>query len=285
VAAVSAFITSLRYDLRDYSDHEFPDPELVEYLNRAVIQLDSALLSINSDWLLQTHAERLAEGANYIAQPTQNIGVRSAWISSVLGTYESSDATFAATGNTITVVSGNFTDDGFAANQTLGVDGSTSNDTEDIGLLTASSVTDTVITVNEDVIVDENPATVYIFTVGDNTISQISSAELLEKRKFLNSDGQPRYWAYQGTNLIFDYIADQDYGVVFHFNQKSDTLTTSSTMPYNDEFNEELREAVVLIAQNELADVTMLLYDTFRAAATTKAIRRNFVPKRYRIDF
>jgi len=289
MAAVSAFLTSLRYDLRDYPGHDFPDLELIEYLNRAVIQLDSALLSMDSDWLFNTSTAILSSGQNKIAQPTGCISVRSIWISSIIESY--TDLTFAASGDTITSAAlADFVDDGFVAAQYIGVDATDSNDTEDIGILTLYSVATTVLTVNEDLLVDEGSGdqAATIFALSSDDVVKQSRDSTASRRKRLGADGKPMYWSHEATNILFDYIADQDYGIAIHYNGKSSALTTSSSMPYGDEFNEELRQAVLLMAENrneKISDATALLYDFFRRAASTKAIRRNYIPKRYRLDF
>jgi hypothetical protein len=102
------------------------------------------------------------------------------------------------------------------------------------------------------------------------------------------SSGQPYNWAIQGTNVIVDREADTDYSLTLHYNSVESTWATSSTMPYNDEFNLPLIKMIVLQAKqrNEydvLGDNAM--YDYFRAAAMEKVIRRKFVPKPYRLDF
>ena len=289
MATLAELITSARFDLRDYADREYPDPELVEYANRSVIALDSSLLSIDSDWLHQTGTAVLASGQNKVTQPTRCISIRSIWISDAVSAY--TDLTFAAAGDTITSAAlADFEGDDFVANQYIGIDGTTSNDTEDIGLVTLSSVATLVLTVNENVIVNEGAGdlSASIFPVKSEDVIQWDRDDIAIRRKFIGSSGKPQYWAHEGASVLFDHIANQAYGIVFHFNQKSETLTTSSSMPYNDEFNEELRQAIVFIAENremKISEATTSLYDFFRSAANTKAIRRAFVPKRYKLDF
>lgn len=289
MALVSALITSARYDLKDYADREYPDPELLEYLNRAIIALDSALLSINSDWLHHTGTTILALGQNKVSQPVRCISIRSLWVSDNVNDY--TDLTFAASGDTITSAAlADFIGDDFAAGQYIGIDATTNNDTEDIGLVSLSSVSTLVLTLNENVIVDEGSGDLAasIFPVKTEDVIQWSRDDISLRRKFLSSTGQPRYWSHEGVNVLFDYIANKAYGITFHFNQKSATLETSSNMPYNDEFNEELRQSMVFIAENRemaISEATTSLYDFFTRATRTKAIRRNFIPKRYHLDF
>lgn len=289
MALVSALITSMRYDLRDYADREYPDPELLEYLNRAVIALESALLSIDSDWLYHTGTAVLASGQNKVAQPTNCISIRSIWVSDNVNAY--TDLTFAASGDTITSAAlADFEEDGFIATQYIGIDATTKNDTEDVGLVSLSSVATLVLTINENVLVDEGSGNLAanIFPVKSQDVIKRSREDITTRRTAIGSTGQPKYWSHEGTNVLFDYIADQAYGIVFHFNQKSAVLSADSNMPHGDVFNEELRQSVVFMAENRemgISEATTSLYKFFKDAASTRMIRRNFVPKRYRLDF
>ena len=80
MALASAIITSARYDLRYLDETEFTDAELLDYLNRAIVQLDSVLAGQGSDWVHETSAETLASAANSFVAPTDMIDVRSLWI-------------------------------------------------------------------------------------------------------------------------------------------------------------------------------------------------------------
>ena len=79
--ALSDLITSARYDLRDTDSTQYTDAELVEYANRARVQLDSALGSINSDWVSTTGTLILESGNDYATLPTDFSTDRYIWYS------------------------------------------------------------------------------------------------------------------------------------------------------------------------------------------------------------
>jgi hypothetical protein len=100
------------------------------------------------------------------------------WTRHVLGgrfvngtTVTATDISFTASGDTISSVAGDFGK--FVAGDVLFIDGSTSNDFADIGLVTISSVSDdhTTITLSEDVVVDESAG-------ASITITAMSQAEV-----------------------------------------------------------------------------------------------------------
>lgn len=83
MATVASVITSGRYDLRDSSELKWSDAELLDYLNRALIQLDNALSANNSDWVYtEDTTTTLSEDGNSVSVPTGTIVVRDVWIGS-----------------------------------------------------------------------------------------------------------------------------------------------------------------------------------------------------------
>jgi len=293
MATASQIIASARYDLKEYKGQKMETAELLEYLNRAVIILDGILISKDSDWVHQNAISvALSTGQNKITMPTRCASVRSIWYDSKLVTC--SDLTFAASGDTIISTATDFSDY-FEANDTIGISGSSSNNTSDIGLLSIYSIGDdgagsnNKLTINEDVIVDEGTgdASATLMRVGENEVLKTSLDYIYYLRKYA-ATGPPYYWSYEGTNIVFDRQADDDYGLTIHYNQKATVLATDDDMPYNDEFNEKLRAAVVMFAKhrnNELDTVDMVIEKIFHRAVMTKAIRRNYVPQMARLDF
>jgi len=293
MATASQIIASARYDLKEYKGQKMETAELLEYLNRAVIILDGILISKDSDWVHQSAISvALSTGQNKITMPTRCASVRSIWYDSRLVTC--SDLTFAASGGTIISTATDFSDY-FEANDTIGISGSSSNNTSDIGLLSIYSIGDdgagsnNKLTINEDVIVDEGSgdASATLMRVGENEVLKTSLDYIYYLRKYA-ATGPPYYWSYEGTSIVFDRQADDDYGLTIHYNQKAATLEENSNMPYNDEFNEKLRAAVVMFAKhrnNELDTVDMVIEKMFHRAVMTKAIRRNYVPQMAKLDF
>ena len=289
MATAATVITAGEYDLREYAGQKLADAEKLEYLNRSLIALDTELLSMDSDWVHQTLVSiGLTAGLQKVAQPTRCVSIRSIWVTDIIDSF--TDLTYTAAGDTIATAAGTFSTNGIAVNQTIGLDGSTSNDTHDIGLISVSAVTETLITVNENVIVDEGAANASgtIFAQQNKEVHKKSTDTIFEKRKWNSGTSRPYYFAHEGTNVIFDYKADQAYGLFIHFNQKTAALATGTTMPYNDEFNEALREGMVFLAKhrNDDADnVSAALERHFKTTTMRPAVRRNFIPKRHRLDF
>jgi len=293
MATASQIIASARYDLKEYKGQKMETAELLEYLNRAVIILDGILISKDSDWVHQNAISvALSTGQNKITMPTRCASIRSIWYDSKLVTC--SDLTFAASTDTIISTATDFSDY-FEENDTIGISGSSSNDTSDIGLVSIYSIGDdgagsnNKLTINENVIVDEGSgnASATLMRVGENEVLKTSLDYIYYLRKYA-ATGPPYYWSYEGTNIVFDRQADDDYGLTIHYNQKAATLATDDDMPYNDEFNEKLRAAVVMFAKhrnNELDAVDMIIEKMFHRAVMTKAIRRNYVPQIAKLDF
>ena len=109
------------------------------------------------------------------------------------------------------------------------------------------------------------------------------------KRKYISAQGQPDYYALEGLNIIFEREADQLYTtLVIHYNAKSTALTSGGDMPFNDRFNESLRQMMVFLAKNrqELTLVTDAeLYNFFTDAVMGEVISRSYSKRRFRTDF
>ncbi len=295
MATVANILDSARYDLRAKTGNAFENEELLDYLNRSVGVLDSNLLSLNSDWLKKVDAiESLSTGQRKITMPTRCIGIdeRGIWRTNVVSAL--TDLTFTKSTKIILSTATNFTSAGFAVNDIIGIGGSTLNDSEDIGLVSIASIgddgagTNNEITINESTLVDEGSADASgtIIRVDRNEVYKSTNQDLHFERKW-GSPAAPYYWAWEGTDIIFDNIADQAYGLIIHFSQKSDTLQMSSSMPYNDEFNQEIRQGVVIIGENvydEFSQLSAALERLFKGSARTKQLNRSYV-KRHRRDF
>ena len=81
MALASTIITSARYDLRDTGSTEYSNAELLDYLNRAQVQLYSVLHSLHSDWVHASDTSTtLLEDGNSVSVPTDFSTVRSIWI-------------------------------------------------------------------------------------------------------------------------------------------------------------------------------------------------------------
>lgn len=204
MTALSSLITSARYDLRDTGSTEYTDAELIDYYNRAQIELYSVLQSLKSDWVHESDTSiTLEEDGNSVDVPSDFATVRSIWID-------------------------------------------------------------------------------------DDRILQKDVDYIYYKRELISDEGQPDYFAIKAAEFIFERTADQDYSLTVYYNKKSTTLVTADTLPFSDEFNQPLRQAIVLQAKSRneydiMGDAAM--HDYFMAAALAKVVSRNFTPKPYRINF
>jgi hypothetical protein len=200
----SSVITSARYDLRDPDKTEYTDPELLDYMNRSMVQLYAVLGAVKSDWVSTTNvATSLLIATNSVAVPSGFSTVRSVWI-------------------------------------------------------------------------------------GSDEIIKTSVDDIYYKRKYITATGQPDYFAIEGATLIFERTADATYALTIHYNTSSTALVAAGTMPFSDEFNQPIRQAIVLMAKNRneySVSGDAAIYDFFMEAVMSKVISRNHTPKRYRINF
>lgn len=125
--------------------------------------------------------------------------------------------------------------------------------------------------------------------IDTDELRRLSLDEIYYERKFIDSEAQPYYWALEGEYLMFERACDQAYtDLIIHYNTKEATLTSTDNMPYNDIFNEGIREALVQMvkAKNRGEAVnTVAMYRTFESMVMAENIRRNWRPKGYHIDF
>ena len=122
---------------------------------------------------------------------------------------------------------------------------------------------------------------------GTNRLVKKSTDYIYYQRKFITT-GRPRCYALEGVNFIFDYTADQEYTLTVHYNKKSTALTATGDMPFNDDFNLVLQQGVVLFAKNrnnKELNVDAVIGNMFEEAVNKDVLKRNFVPKNYRLDF
>ena len=127
-----------------------------------------------------------------------------------------------------------------------------------------------------------------VWTGTSNEAEKTTVRAIKYKRKFISTTGAPQYWAMEGINVIFDYTADADYTITSETVIRSDIHALDDDAPYNDEFNEPLRQAVVLIGKNRQEyDIrgSALIQQVFSEAAFARVIRRSGNPKRYKIDW
>ena len=126
--------------------------------------------------------------------------------------------------------------------------------------------------------------------ISQTRIVPISIDLMRYKRKFRSGTSKPYYYTVQDRTLLWDSASDDTYTgeLAISYNKKTAVLTASSSMPYNDIFNEFFRSQLVIYAkskkeggtQGDAADA-----GSFRKRAMEEQIRRDFVKKYYYIDF
>lgn len=127
---------------------------------------------------------------------------------------------------------------------------------------------------------------------GTETIVKRPLGDVLYRYQMNNESsvtGKPSYWAYNNTTLTFNIEADTDYALHIHYHVRTATLTTSANMPYNDWFNNYIREAVVIMASkakdDKVVNVDMQFYEMFKRVVNSAVIGRNFTPQPYKLGF
>lgn len=76
MSTVADIFLGAKYDLRDYGFKEFDETQMIHFLNRCVVLLDRALMSLNSDQTLNEATLAVGSGDNYVAVPTGCLNVR-----------------------------------------------------------------------------------------------------------------------------------------------------------------------------------------------------------------
>jgi hypothetical protein len=126
--------------------------------------------------------------------------------------------------------------------------------------------------------------------IGSDQLTQISLDRMYTKRKWFDSDAQGNFWALEGTNILFETGMDSAHtDVTIHYQKKTAALAVTDSMPYNDIFNEFLREMVVSHAkakrEGAIGQGEQIYGAQFKRRAMEETIRRGFVAKPYVMDF
>ena len=124
--------------------------------------------------------------------------------------------------------------------------------------------------------------------ISQTELVKIPAEQIYEKRKYISSDGQPYYFAEVGTQMLFEMEADDDYTIKTYYDKRATALSTGNNMPYNDEFNDAIREIIVTLAHkrnevNVFPDTE--IYNFFMDRLMGNMIRRSHEPLRFRLDF
>jgi len=123
-------------------------------------------------------------------------------------------------------------------------------------------------------------------TIGTTKLTKKSISQIREEQLF-SSTGEPSHYAISGLNLHVERAADQEYTIILEYNKGLADLV-SGDMPYNNEFNDVLRQSIILIAKsrNEYSLIgDAALQDFFISAVMAKLVARNFIPNTHRTSF
>jgi len=119
----------------------------------------------------------------------------------------------------------------------------------------------------------------------DNTIMvKVSARKLYELRMYKGDTSQPRNWSHIKQYVEFDVTTDQEYTFTYYYDSMSTAVTATGTMPYQGQYDEYLREALIMMAQakkhKKLPQTDAVYLQMFTANLQQDIINRNFVPKR-----
>jgi hypothetical protein len=299
MATLSNFFKSARYDLNDYGTGlEFDDVELLEYLNRAIVIMDSTLASLENDIVNGTEADiDTVSSQDYVDISGMNNGyfddVKTVWLGqdrltqiSVNDMYynrkfKTSDErpyNWAIEGNLILFESG-----AASAYTDLVIH---YYKTTRPRLLTWS---DTFTAANATEIFTVSPATTFVR--GDGRFQVSNSGGALPTGLTASTD----YWMIPITTTTY-YLATSESNAIAGTNLSisddgsgTNTISLTEYTPYNGRFDNLLREAVVMTAKAKKEGVIeqpeIMYKGLFNRRAMEQTIRRNFVPKEYYIDF
>lgn len=122
--------------------------------------------------------------------------------------------------------------------------------------------------------------------LGATRLEQVSLNYMRYTRRFRSNSARPTIWALWNDQLLFPVGAGSAYtNLAIYYDKKSAALTLSSSMPYNDRFNEFMREMMVMTAKAKkegiLSKADGALNSLFRARAMQEEITRGFIPKPY----
>lgn len=266
MTTVASFIDSARYDLRDYQTGlEFGDDELIEYINRMARALDNMLVSLNSSYVHGVSSHILSDPAISIdLSSALNSGnwdsIRSIWIENDrLEKIPLDHLYYKRKFNSNQVVEGT----ALVVGSTYEIVSRTTLDFTGCGASANTAGTMFVCTVTG--------------TLGASDIANLWNTS------------QPYFWSQEGRNIVFEIANNTDHVLTIHYNKKTGTLSESSNMPYNDQFNENFRELLVMHAkakkEGQMSPSEQVYQSVFRQIAYAQQIRTDRIPKYYKLDF
>lgn len=122
--------------------------------------------------------------------------------------------------------------------------------------------------------------------ISSTQLSKKSPAYIYRERKFISATGQPYHFAEVGTNLQFERTADEDYTVKVYYDKRA--LLSAGDMPYDGEFNDPIREMIVILAhkrQEEDVLTDTQIFNYFMEQVGGNILRRQNVARSNKLDF
>jgi len=122
--------------------------------------------------------------------------------------------------------------------------------------------------------------------LGQDKLDQVTLNYMRYTRMFRTADAKPQIWALYNDQILFPIGAGSAYtDLAIYYDKKTAVLTLSDSMPYNDRFNEFLREMLVMVSRakkdQNLARTDAAYTQMFRARAMQEEIARGFIPIPY----
>ena len=122
--------------------------------------------------------------------------------------------------------------------------------------------------------------------IGSSKLEQVSLNYMRYTRMFRDGDAVPTIWALSNDQILFPSGCNGSLTTLaIYYDKKSDALTLSSSMPYNDRFNEFFREMMVMQSklkkQGQISRPDAMSQEMFRSRAMQEEIARGFIPKPY----
>jgi len=124
--------------------------------------------------------------------------------------------------------------------------------------------------------------------IGTESLTKDSVSGIRAARVINTTAGKPTRYGIQGTNMLFDVTTDAEYTVTLEYNTGATALVAGTTMPFNDEFDDILRQFIILCgkSRNEYIIVSdAAMQDYFYEACFSKLVARNSIPNVSRMDF
>jgi len=94
-----------------------------------------------------------------------------------------------------------------------------------------------------------------------------------------SSSGTPEFYGIHKLNLVFERAVSEDTSVYIQYNEKATELALGDSMPYNNDLNNVIRSAVVMLGKNRNErDITgnYGLHSFYEQAGLTNIIRRSW---------